>query len=143
MVGLASACSGSDDELVKPQPVLDVGDDRVGTCLAFDVNTSASVTELPKVDSCTVEHTHEIYSVVDSTAEVYPGFEQLEAEAQASCFAGFQEYVGISPFDSELFYSWLVPTLDTWENDDDREIICVAGSANGGPLTESIKGIAR
>ena len=49
-----------------------------------------------KVDSCTVEHTHEIYSVVDSTAEVYPGFEQLEAEAQASCFAGFQEYVGIS-----------------------------------------------
>ncbi|MGK0275563.1 MAG: hypothetical protein ACI9N0_001949 [Ilumatobacter sp.] len=143
MVGIASACSGSDDEVVKPQPVLDVGDGGVGTCLAFDVTTSASVTELPKVDNCTVEHSHEIFAVVDSTAEVYPGFEQLEEEAQASCITGFQEYVGISPFDSELFYSWLVPTLDTWENDNDREIICVAGSADGRPLTESIKGTER
>ena len=44
---------------------------------------------------------------------VYPGFEALEADAQAQCLAAFEPYVGINPFDSDLFVSWLVPTLTT------------------------------
>jgi hypothetical protein len=36
---------------------------------------------------------------------VYPGFEALELEAQARCLGEFEEYVGRSAFDSELFYS--------------------------------------
>jgi hypothetical protein len=136
LVGLV-ACSDDDGE-----PVIDLGASAVGTCLDFGDEVGADVERLPEVP-CEDPHTHEIFAVVDSSNETYPGFEALEAEAQAACFEPFEDYVGISAFDSELFYSWLVPTLTSWEQDDDREIVCVAGENNGAPLVGSVRGLAR
>jgi hypothetical protein len=128
---LGVACSNDDDE---GEPVLDLGVEAVGTCLDFEQAPEATVERLPVVD-CNETHTHEIYFVPRVTDEaVYPGFEALEAIAQARCLGAFEEYVGVSPFESELFFSWLLPTLNTWEREDDREIICVIGEGNGGPL---------
>ena len=93
---------------------------------------------MPTID-CAEQHTHEIIAIVDSDAEVYPGFEALEAEAQAKCLAAFEPYVGINPFDSELFVSWLVPTLTSWDKEHDRQIVCVVGNLNGAPLVGTVK----
>jgi len=135
---LAAACSGDDRE-----PVIDLGADAVGTCLDFEDFTETTVESLPIV-ACNERHTHEIYATAVVTDEpVYPGFEALEAEAQVRCLAEFEEYVGISAFDSELFFSWLLPTLNTWERDDDREIVCVIGEGNGAPLFSSIRNARR
>jgi hypothetical protein len=134
---LAAACSNDDGEAV-----IDVGEEAVGTCLKFGKDVGENVTELPSVP-CEESHTHEVFAVVQSDAETYPGFEELEAEAQALCFGEFEEYIGLSPFDSELFYSWLVPTLNSWERENDREIICVVGEQGGGPLTGSVRDIKR
>ena len=51
--------------------------------------------------------------------------------------------VGISAFDSELFFSWLLPTLDSWDRRNDREIVCVVGEGNGAPLTGSVRNLGR
>ena len=138
-----AACSGGDD---KPA-VTELGQDAVGTCLDVDETVGAEINELP-VAPCGEKHTHEIYAVLDSASDVYPGFKALEEEAQVACLTAFEPYVGISPFDSNLFYSWLVPTLASWEDKDigkqgDREIICVVGSADDEPLEESVKGSRR
>lgn len=137
---LGTACSGDDNE--GERSVINVAPRGPGTCLDFGDEVGAEVTELPVVD-CAQPHSHEIFSVVLSPEDVYPGFDALEGEAQARCLGAFEDYVGISAFDSELFYSWLVPTLTSWDQEDDREIICVAGEGNGAPLTGSVRGVAR
>ena len=47
-----------------------------------------------------------------------------------------RDQAGVSPFDSTLFYSWMVPTLASWGDQNienagdepgDREIICIVG----------------
>lgn len=134
-----TACSGDDDPdaPVEEQP-LGLGDDGPGTCLAFDDEVGAEVTSLPVV-ACEVPHTHEIYAVEDHPDDVYPGFGELEAFAQRVCLAAFEPYVGSNPFDSRLFHTWLVPTLDGWNDEDDREILCVLGADDAEPLTRSMR----
>lgn len=133
-----SGCSGDDGVTAT-----DLGQDGIGVCLAIADTVGAEIDALPKVE-CTEAHTHEIYAVLESTAETYPGFEALESEAQVRCLEEFEPYVGISPFDSNLFYSWMVPTLASWEDPDigergDREILCVVGSKDGEPLNNTVR----
>lgn len=132
-----AACS--DDE---GSPAVDVGTEVVGTCLDFGDTIGEEITKLPEVP-CEEPHSHEIYAVKQVANETYPGFEALEAEAQALCLGDFEEYVGISAFDSELFFSWLVPTLTSWDRENDREVICVVGEGNGARLVGSVRGINR
>ena len=70
---------------------------------------------------------------------VYPGFDVLEQFAQAECLASFEPYVGVGAFDSKLFYSWFVPTLDGWNDADDREVLCVLGRQDAALMTGSIR----
>ncbi|MEQ8437420.1 MAG: septum formation family protein [Ilumatobacter fluminis] len=138
-VWVAAGCSGGDDDVT----ATDLGASGVGTCLQLDDSIGAEISELPAVE-CSEPHTHEIFAVIDSTADTYPGFDALEDEAQVACLEAFETYVGISAFDSNLFYSWMVPTLASWEDTDvgergDREILCVAGAGDGEPLTQSVE----
>lgn len=137
---LTVGCSGSDDDT--GLPIIDIGTEAEGTCLVFTDEVDANVTSLPSVP-CIDSHTHEIYAILDSAADTYPGFDALETEAQAACLGAFEPYVGISAFDSSLFYSWLVPTLSSWESESDREIICVLANLNGAPLIGSMRDSAR
>lgn len=137
------ACSGDDDD----RTATELGDEGVGICLDVGDDVGAEIVDLPVVP-CDEPHTHEIYAVVESTADPYPGFDALEDEAQVVCLEAFEPYVGISPFDSTLFYSWMVPTLASWEDPDlgergDREIVCVLGDRGGEPLTGSMRDTRR
>lgn len=136
-LSLAAGCSGDDGD-----PVINLADTAVGTCLDFGDTVDAEVTSLPTV-LCGDPHSHEIFAILTTAEATYPGFEALEAEAQAGCLGEFEDYVGISAFDSELFFSWLVPTLNSWDRDDDRQIICVVGEGNGAPLIGTVRNISR
>lgn len=139
---LLAGCSGDDDTVTTEVPVLDADDSLVGACLAFEPDVGAEITAFPRVD-CAVAHSHEVFAVVTSDHPSYPGFEALEAEAQVACLAEFEPYVGTNAFDSALFYEWIVPTLDSWDRADDRQIVCVAGNHDGAPLTGSVAGSNR
>ena len=130
------ACSNDPDDTALP--VVAVGQSLVGTCLDFPADTGAEIDSLPRID-CAEAHTHEVFAVIDSTADNYPGFDALEAEAQVACLDAFEPYVGINSFDSVLFADWLVPTLTSWDRSDDREIICLAGNHDGAPLVGTVK----
>ena len=141
-VGALAGCSGDDDTATTEVPVLEADESLVGACLAFPADVGEEIAAFPRVD-CAEPHSHEVFAVVESEQASYPGFEALEAEAQVACLEAFEPYVGISPFDSELFYEWIVPTLDSWDRADDRQIVCVAGSDNGSPLQGSVAGTAK
>ncbi len=126
---LAVSCSNDDGD-----DVIDLGADAVGECLNFEENPAPVVESLPVVP-CNEPHTQEIFFLPEVTDQpVYPGLDTLEEIAQVRCLGAFEDYVGTSPFESDLFVSWLVPTLNTWENDNDRQIICVIGEGNDAPL---------
>jgi len=137
VVVILGACSDDEDPNgASNEAVLDVDDQ---TCLMVEGNFEPVVEELPVID-CDVPHTHEIIArVEDEEHEVYPGFAALETLAQRVCYTEFEPYVGVSPFDSSLFISWLVPTLDGWNGkDSDREILCVVGRLDAGQLDRSV-----
>lgn len=97
------------------------------------------VKNIPVVD-CAKEHTHELYAVVEyKGSEVFPGLAELDAYAQRECIARFEPYVGVSVFDSDLTFSWLVPTLNSWNNNDDTTIYCVLGMFDSSTMTGSVK----
>jgi hypothetical protein len=142
---LFAACSGGDDG----DSVVDLTVEQVGTCVDFPPDTGPDITSLPAV-LCDVEHSHEIFAVIDyqaadpeSGGDLYPGSDELERFSQAECLTLFEPYVGVGAFDSSLFYSWIVPTLTSWDKSDDRQVICVVGNQNGAPLFSSVKESAR
>jgi hypothetical protein len=140
-VGVASvtACS-SDPDPNKPASKGALTVDQ-GECLQVDDGLAAQVAKLPVID-CTKPHTHEIFANVDDTTDqVYPGQATLEQLAETKCYGAFEGYVGISPFDSSLFITWIVPSLGSWNDKDDHTILCVLGRKDGGQLDRSAKDI--
>jgi hypothetical protein len=134
---VVSGCSDDDDGTEGADPI-GLGEAGVGTCLLIAEDVGPEIDELPVVD-CAVDHSHEIFAVIEHQADVYPGFAALEQFAQTECLAAFEPYVGVGAFDSELFYSWFVPTIDGWNDADDREILCVLGRHDAALMTGSMR----
>lgn len=144
IAAIAAGCSGDDDP-TKPRNEAAVGlADPVERCLKIDDDVEAELTELPIID-CDQLHTHQIYAatLARTDDDVYPGFDKLETQARVDCFAAFEPFVGRSPIDSKLFYTWMVPTLDGWNDKElkDREILCIVGAHDGSELQGSVAGI--
>lgn len=138
---MLAACSGGDD--IAETPVLELSETGPGTCLEVDDDLPPEVEKLPVID-CATEHTHEIYAIVDYTeGDVFPGLEALNAFAERTCVAEFEPYVGISIFDSQLLMTWLVPTLSSWNEEDDTEVLCVLADFQAAPLVGSMKDSGR
>jgi hypothetical protein len=135
---VAAACSDDDKT-----DVLDLAANGPGTCMVAAPDLGPEVTGIPTVP-CTEEHTHELYAVVPfDEGDVFPGLAALDAFAERVCVAEFEPYVGISVFDSTLTFSWLVPTLASWNNNEDRDVLCVVGPFDGSTLTESVRDARR
>jgi hypothetical protein len=123
----------------KGTPVLDFSESGTGACLNVPDTLGEQVSRLPKVD-CGKAHTHEIYAVVKYTdSDVFPGQQKLDTFANQVCIQKFEPYVGTSNFDSTLTFTWLTPTLTSWNDHKDREILCVLQDIKGAPLTGSMK----
>ena len=110
-----------------------------GECLLVDDALAAQVAKLPVIE-CTKKHTHEIFAKVpDTEHQVYPGQASLEQLAETKCYGAFEDYVGISPFDSSLYITWIVPSLGSWNDKSDRTILCVLGLKGGGQMDRTAK----
>ena len=136
------ACDDDEADPNQPQEqrVLDV-DTTSGepVCMQVDEDFPAEVDKLPVI-GCDVAHTHEIYAtIVYDEKSVFPGVEELGTFAEVKCLEAFEPFVGTSAFDSSLSYTWLVPTLAGWNDEDDREVLCVASSRDGSPLVGSVR----
>jgi len=150
----AVACSDDSADPTKPQQekVLEVGvdEDGNGACLLVDDALPPEIDKLPVID-CAQSHTHEIFAEIeyrdpanpDQVADVFPGLVALESFAEVACFKAFEPYVGISPFDSRLAPTWLLPTLDGWNGKaKDRLVLCVLADPTQPSMTGTIRNAA-
>ena len=145
VVPLLGGCSlfGDDDEAAG----VSVFSIKPGQCFEGQTEVKAQQSELPEVE-CAEDHAQESYAVIeyqadsgDQAGDTYPGDDALAKFANGACAGEYGKYVGVDYLDSELFYTYLLPSARSWE-DDDRSVICFVTSA-GEPLQGSVKGSKR
>ncbi|UNO43391.1 septum formation family protein [Streptomyces sp. MST-110588] len=94
-----------------------------------------------RVVSCGEKHDAEVYFVGNGwTADVaFPGDDLVNSAAAELCEKKFTDYVGSSPGESVLGYYLWTPSKDSWVQDGDREVGCVAFHTRE-PIGRSVKG---
>ena len=117
-----------------------------GDCMTPPERVSTSVGKV-RVVPCDEPHTQEVYALMEfepleAGADDFPGDDAVEAFAQSACLEPFVDYVEIDYVDSALFITFLLPTVSSWTDEGDREIVCIAQTA-GEPLDESVEGSGR
>jgi hypothetical protein len=152
LAGTLAAC-GDDDDVSRGEDgrVEEAGDVSVfellpGDCMTPPERVSTSVGTV-RVVPCDEPHTQEVFALLefgplDDDADDFPGDDGVEAFAEAACIEPFVEYVEIDYVDSALFITFLLPTVRSWTEEGDREIVCIAQTA-GEPLEESVEGSGR
>ncbi len=110
---LAGACSESALEFT------------IGECVNLPDGTQIS--EYETVD-CEQPHDAEVFALPqhpDGTEADFPGQVALEEFADERCKDDFEGYVGIAYDDSTIYSTALTPSQESWEDAEDREIVCL------------------
>lgn len=163
LVLAAAACSdGDDDSADRDDTGADTrdaqGDDEeepeeisvfsasVGDCLLLPGDVEGEQVSDFETVACDQPHDAEVYASLTYVAEEgepFPGDSALQDFSEEECVPAFADYVGID-FNASIYDSVpLVPTADSWERLDDREVLCLALAPAGEELNESIEGTAR
>jgi hypothetical protein len=129
-------------EITKAGPI-SVFDLRPGDCLMPDDKTVGEVEKINAVP-CEENHTQEVYALPeypdDENGGVYPGEDAIKKFADASCLDAFGDYTGTDYLNSNLFFTYLLPSLDSWNSGDDRQILCVIVSPSEDGMTGTVRG---
>jgi hypothetical protein len=117
-----------------------VFDVQVGDCLDPGAELGVAITDIKAVP-CKDPHTHEVFALPeypDKESDVYPGEDKLKTFADAKCLDAFGNYTGTDYLDSKQFFSYLQPSIKSWQDGGDRRIVCVIVST-GKPVTGSAR----
>ncbi|WP_024286065.1 septum formation family protein [Cellulomonas sp. KRMCY2] len=130
MVGGLTACGPGDAVRDEESGEIVEGSDsdvfslRIGDCL----NTAEAETEVQSVQTipCAEAHDSEVYATTDLADGEFPGQDEVFAQADDFCYAEFETFIGVSYDDSEIYLQSMAPTQESWDNMDDRQILCLA-----------------
>lgn len=111
---------------------------QVGDCLG-DTGTG-EVAEVA-IQPCDEPHDSEAFHAFEVEGEEFPGTEAMAAEA-AQCQEEFEAFVGRPVDESTLEINYYAPTQQSWDEADDREILCLVYDP-AGPTTGSLEGSAK
>jgi len=110
---------------------------KVGDCTNSDLREAADKLDLVP---CNEPHALEAYSIVASTATTYPGADALQVFAEQTCIDKFFGYVGVELSQSILYYTYVYPSVTSWNNKSDRSVVCFIYKATEPLLITSVKG---
>jgi hypothetical protein len=113
---------------------------RVGDCFddgsTFDDDEVSSVSGVP----CSQPHDNEVYALFDVTETSFPG-DAMGQIAHEGCLARFEGFVGKDYDSSQLDIATLYPSSESWQQQNDREVVCVVYDMEANKLTGSVKGL--
>ena len=68
----------------------------------------------------------------------------MGSQANSLCTGdAFQSYVGVAYAQSDIYATGYPPSEETWEENDDREIICILHNQDDSDITGSLRGANR
>ncbi len=104
---------------------------EVGDCL----NLPSELSEVQSVEGvpCSEAHGAQAFAIFDLTGfdDGFPGSEAFQEQAGEGCYQRFEGFVGIPYENSELYFTTLEPTQESWAQLDDREIVCLLVPESG------------
>ena len=98
-----------------------------GDCFNYQGEQDKEVSDVELVP-CEDPHQFEAYAVVlieEPSGLPFPGSTQVGLLSDNLCLASFEEFVGLPYSDSILEVLTFSPSQDSWEDMDDREVVCV------------------
>ena len=108
---------------------------RVGQCILMPEDKTATTVE---TTGCTREHDAEVFYMTSVDDGDFPGEAALNNAAEKVCISNFKDYVGSHYVTSTLDATWMLPTKDSWAQND-RSITCLARLLDHSKLTKSVK----
>ncbi len=115
---------------------------ELGDCLLLPSGSSEGEVETLDTISCAQPHDGEVLALTEIAlgfGEPYPGDEFIEQQAQVDCVQAFNDVTGVDFFqDLDWDLTWLTPTVGSWEQLNDREIVCIVTPLDGEPTTGRI-----
>jgi len=141
---LLVACGGESlkrdaDGAVVSKGKVSAYDVQVGDCSAAELKEETVDIELVP---CTEPHTHEAYFLVEHPDGPYPGSTAIETFAEQQCVGAFADFVGIELSESRFYFTYLYPSVSTWNDDQDRQVVCFVVSRDE-PISGSVEGLAQ
>jgi hypothetical protein len=110
----------------------------VGSCLQEPGAQDSVATEI----DCAQDHDAEVYLVDDLGAGVWPGYDEVDANADAACYDAFEGYVGNSWEWSDFDYGYFLPDQAEWALGEHR-VVCVVVPGLDEALRGSVRGSGR
>lgn len=110
----------------------------VGDCIKDeDTLNSADVESI----DCSDDHVFELIGKFDVDDGDYPGADELTSQGTERCQGDlFEQYVGVPYVESaEVYADPVPPSEETWNDADDRTILCVAHTQDLSTTTGSVK----
>ena len=101
------------------------------------------VVEVVRVVPCEQSHVAEVFHVFDIALDDFPGQASVNSAADEACLAQFAGYVGAAYGTSEFGVGYIAPTEGTWNQLDDREVLCTLFRVDGAPKAGSARGSGR
>lgn len=120
-------CTRDDSPLDAEGNVVKAGDLSVfelepGHCLK-PVQVKSELATVPVVP-CAEEHTQEVFAIERVEGDNHPGIGELEEIADRVCLDALQTDLELTLADG-VYFSFLLPTFDGWNNKGDRSVVCV------------------
>lgn len=110
-----------------------------GTCFQRPANTDVRAVEEV---GCGEPHDAEAYAVFSLSFpadDPFPGGSDVQSLAQMGCQERFADYVGQAYEDSQYYISAIAPSRKSWEDRNDRRVLCSIIAADGGQLEGSVQ----
>jgi hypothetical protein len=112
---------------------------RVGDC--FDDGSAFAGDEVDSVPGvpCSKPHDNEVYAVFNVSAADYPG-DEMPVMAHDGCLERFASFVGRDYESSSLDIATLYPSRESWQQQNDREVVCAVYDVDAEKLAGTVKG---
>lgn len=114
---------------------------QIGDC--FNIPADTDIVMSLEAVPCGQPHDAEAFFSFDLADTAWPGDDTVGEDAWFGCYEPFGAYVGTVWDDSAHDYWMLQPTMESWQELDDREVTCALTSFDGSKLTGSMKASRR
>lgn len=112
---------------------------KLGDCLN---GATTGLIESMEGVPCSTPHDVEAYHVFNMPDGVYPGDAAVSDIAGDACFEAFEPFVG-HPYETSIYdISSLSPSLESWNQLGDREVLCLMDNYDGTKKTGSARNTA-
>jgi Septum formation len=141
IVGLPEDAERDDSGRITERGEVSAFDLHEGDCFDLPEPTSEvfDVSGVP----CLEPHDAEVFSTFDIDGDEFPGQRAVIRDAARGCKTGFADFIGVTYQRSALDMQYLYPTEQSWNTEDDREVVCAVTDPKGKITVETLEGANR